>query len=78
MIRSEPCNPLLSVSVNLPLDLVQWLDGLVEASHDAEDPESRSAIVRMMLRMAQADLEHDAEHDLPPPADSPGHPNRLE
>lgn len=68
MIRSEPSNPLLSVSVNLPLDLVIWPDGLVGASHDAEDPESRSAIATMMLRMAQAELEHD----LPALAESPG------
>ncbi|KQQ04712.1 hypothetical protein ASF56_09815 [Methylobacterium sp. Leaf122] len=65
MIRSEPCNPLLSVSVNLPLDLVLWLDGLVEASHDADDPESRSGVVRMMLRLAQAELKQDYEADSP-------------
>ncbi|CAO4145226.1 hypothetical protein GPNCGGLF_LOCUS2093 [Methylorubrum aminovorans] len=65
MIRSDPTNPLLSVSVNLPLDLVLWLDDLVEASHTADDPESRSGIVRMMLRMAQAGLETDDEVALP-------------
>ncbi|WP_461658766.1 hypothetical protein [Methylorubrum aminovorans] len=51
--------------MNLPLDLVLWLDDLVEASHTADDPESRSGIVRMMLRMAQAGLETDDEVALP-------------
>ncbi|MER2252921.1 hypothetical protein ABS772_23675 [Methylorubrum podarium] len=65
MIRSVPTNPLVNVSVNLPLDLVLWLDDLVEASHTADDPESRSGVVRMMLRFAQTELEQDCGANSP-------------
>nr|WP_207631985.1 hypothetical protein [Methylobacterium sp. NI91] len=75
MIKSDPTNPLLSVSVNLPLDLVLWLDGLVDASHTADDPESRSGVVRMMLRLAQAELEHDTVDDLLLPESLASHPS---
>lgn len=61
MTKTNPTDPFVTISVNLKLSHVEFLNSMVETSYDVNDPASRSELLRLMIDLARDILDADED-----------------
>ena len=59
MIKNNPTDPFVTISVSLRLSHVDFLNSMVETSVDVDDPASRSEVLRLMIDLARDVLDQE-------------------
>ncbi len=61
MTKTNPTDPFVTISVNLKLSHVEFLNSIVETSINVDDPASRSEVLRLIIDLARDVLDVDEE-----------------
>lgn len=59
MLKTSPTDPFVTISVNLKLSHIEFLNSLVDTSISIDDPASRSEVLRLVIDLARDVLDSE-------------------